>query len=371
MERTNVANANLYAILEVDQRCSPDELKQAYRRLARQYHPDSNTEDPSAEAHFKEVSQAYEILSDPERRANYDRFGSDVGAGANPFGAGSVQDIFDMFFGGMGMNNQGRRGPQPGPDAEVALDITLEEAAFGATREVTVTLPQRCGTCAGSGCAPGTTPVTCEECKGAGAVQRVRNSILGQMVTSQVCSRCQGFGTRIESPCPDCRGDGRRQQSTTMTAQIPAGVEDGSTMRLADRGPAGLRGGANGRLFVHLRVLADERFERHGDDLHHEAHVSFSQAVLGAAITVPTIRGAIEIDVEPGSQNATVHRVRHEGIEHLHGRGRGDLYVHLTVDVPNELDETSENLLRQWAEHRNEAVNESSGGLFRRRKAKK
>ncbi|HEY5266448.1 MAG TPA: J domain-containing protein [Acidimicrobiales bacterium] len=364
-------NTNLYAILEVEQNCSPEELKQAYRRLARQYHPDSNTEDPGAEAHFKEVSQAYEILSDSERRANYDRFGSDVGAGGNPFGGGSVQDIFDMFFGGMGMNNQGRRGPQPGPDAEVAIDITLEEAAFGATREVTVTLPQRCTTCSGSGCAPGTTPVTCEECQGQGAVQRVRNSILGQMVTSQVCQRCQGFGTRIETPCTDCRGEGRRQQSTTLTAQIPAGVEDGSTMRLADRGPAGLRGGANGRLFVHLRVLQDERFERHGDDLHHEAHIAFSQAVLGATISVPTIRASIDVEVEPGSQNATVHRVRHEGIEHLHGRGRGDLYVHLTVDVPSELDETSESLLRQWAEHRNEAISESSGGLFRRRKAKK
>ncbi len=317
------------------------------------------------------MSQAYEILSDPERRANYDRFGADVGAGGNPFGGGSVQDIFDMFFGGMGMNNQGRRGAQPGPDAEVALEITLEEAAFGATREVTVTLPQRCATCEGSGAAPGTKPITCEECKGAGAVQRVRNSILGQMVTSQVCQRCQGFGTRLESPCHDCRGEGRRQQSTTLTAQIPAGVEDGSTMRLADRGPAGLRGGANGRLFVHLRVAPDERFERHGDDLHHEAHIAFSQAVLGATISVPTLRDNLDIDVEPGSQNSTVHRVRHEGVEHLHGRGRGDLYVHLTVDVPTELDETDEGLLRQWAEHREEAVHEAGGGLFRRRKAKK
>jgi molecular chaperone DnaJ len=366
-----VPNTDLYGILEVDATCTPDELKTSYRRLARKYHPDANTDDPMAETRFKEVSQAYEILSDPERRANYDRFGSDVGAGGNPFGAGSVQDIFDMFFGGMTGNSQGRRGPQPGPDAEVSLDITLEEAAFGASREVTVTLPQRCSTCEGSGCAPGTSPVTCEECHGSGELRRVRNSILGQMVTSAVCPRCQGMGTRIQSPCADCRGEGRRQESVTLSAHIPAGVEDGSTMRLADRGPAGVRGGANGRLFVHLRVQGDPRFERHGDDLHHEAHINFSQAVLGAAITVPTLREEQVLDVEPGSQNGTVHRLRHEGVEHLHGRGRGDLYIHLTVDVPTELDQESETLLRSWAEHREEVVNEPSGGLFRRRKAKK
>jgi len=366
-----VPNTNLYEVLEVESSCSPDELKQAYRRLARKYHPDANTVDPKAEAHFKEVSQAYEILSDPERRANYDRFGSDTGAQGNPFGAGSVQDIFDMFFGGMGMNNHGRRGPQPGPDAEVSVDITLEEAAFGVTREVNVTLPQRCVTCEGSGSAPGTSVVSCEDCNGTGEVRRVRNSILGQMVTSQLCARCQGMGSRVETPCVDCRGDGRRQQSTTLTVQIPAGVEDGSTMRLADRGPAGARGGANGRLFVHLRVVNDARFERHGDDLHHEAHVAFAQAVLGASIEVPTLRETITIDVDPGSANGTVHRVRHEGVEHLHGRGRGDLYVHLVVDVPTDLDEASESLLRQWADHRNEVVAETSGGLFRRRKAKK
>jgi molecular chaperone DnaJ len=366
-----VASTNLYEILEVDPTCSQEELKRAYRRLARQYHPDANGADAAAEARFKEISQAYEILSDPERRANYDRFGADVGAGGNPFGAGSVQDIFDMFFGNMGAQRPGRRGPQPGPDAEVSLEITLEEAAFGATRQVTVTLPQRCDVCGGSGCAPGTSPVTCEECQGLGEVRRVRNSILGQMVTSQFCARCQGMGTRIESPCPTCRGEGRRTHSATLSVQIPAGVEQGSTMRLADRGPAGLRGGANGRLFVHLRVAADERFERQGDDLHHEARITFAQAVFGATIEVPTLRGSASIEVEPGSQNGAVHRLRHEGVEHLHGRGRGDLFVHLVVDVPTELDETSADLLRQWAEHRGESVAESSGGLFRRRRAKK
>ncbi len=359
---------DLYEILEVDHNVSPEDLKKSYRRLARQLHPDANPGDASAEARFKEVSQAYEILSDPERRANYDRFGQDVGAGGNPFGGGSVQDIFDMFFGGMGARPTQRRGPQPGPDAEVGVEITLDEAAFGANREITVTLPQRCTTCDGSGCAAGTTPVTCVECAGLGEVRRVRNSILGQMMTSSVCTRCQGMGTRIESPCPDCRGEGRQNVATTMTIQIPAGVEDGSTMRLSDRGPAGPRGGPNGRLFVHLRVAPDERFERNGDDLHHEAHVSFAQAALGTSIDVPTLRASTTIDVEAGSASGTVHRVRHEGVEHLHGRGRGDLYVHLIVDVPTELDDVERDLLRQLAQHRGESIAEHHGaGLFRKR----
>jgi molecular chaperone DnaJ len=359
---------DLYAILEVDHDVSSEDLKKSYRRLARQLHPDANPGDAAAEARFKEVSQAYEILSDPERRANYDRFGQDVGAGGNPFGGGSVQDIFDMFFGGMGARGPQRRGPQPGPDAEVNVEITLDDAAFGVSREITVTLPQKCDTCTGSGCAEGTSPITCVECAGLGEVRRVRNSILGQMMTTSVCTRCNGMGSRIESPCPECRGEGRKNASTTMTIQIPAGVEDGSTMRLSDRGPAGVRGGPNGRLFVHLRVAADERFERNGDDLHHEAHVSFTQAALGANIEVPTLRGVERIEVVPGSASGTVQRIRHEGVEHLHGRGRGDLYVHLLVDVPTELDDVERDLLRQLAQHRGEDVAEHhGGGLFRKR----
>jgi molecular chaperone DnaJ len=365
-----MANPDLYAVLEVDASVSGEDLKKSYRRLARQYHPDTNPGDASAEARFKEVSQAYEILSDPERRANYDRFGSDAGVG-NPFGAGSVQDIFDMFFGGISGRQPGRRGPQPGPDAEISVDITLDDAAFGATHEVSVTLPQRCITCNGSGCAPGTTPTTCVECAGLGEVRRVRNSILGQMVTSMPCSRCNGVGSRIDTPCKDCHGEGRINTPSSLTIQIPAGVEDGSTMRLSDRGPAGSRGGPNGRLFVHLRVTPDERFERSGDDLHHQAHIAFTQATLGTTIEVPTLRDSQSIEVAAGSANGTVHRIRHEGIEHLHGRGRGDLYVHLVVDVPTELDDTSADLLRQLAAHRGEQIQEHSGGLFSRRRGAK
>jgi molecular chaperone DnaJ len=359
-------SSDLYEVLEVERSASSDDLKKAYRRLARQYHPDANPGDASAEAKFKEISQAYEILSDPERRANYDRFGTD--SPGSPFGqAGSVQDIFDMFFGGQspfggfgGFGQPPRRsGPPPGPDAEISLDITLDDAAFGATKEIEVTLPYRCLSCGGSGAAEGTAPVTCVECAGSGEVRRVRNSILGQMVTSSPCTRCGGFGTRIETPCAECRGEGRTRQNQTIKIQIPAGVENGSTMRLADRGPVGPRGGANGRLFVHLRVSEDPRFVRDGDDLHHETHVTFTQAALGTTIEVPTLRATHVLEVTPGTQSGTVHRVRHEGIEHLQGRGRGDLYVHVIVDVPTELDDVTESLLRQLAEHEGAAVGES------------
>ncbi len=367
--------SDLYAVLEVDRSASPDELKKAYRRLARQYHPDANPGDAAAEARFKEISQAYEILSDPERRANYDRFGTD-GPGANPFGSGSVQDIFDMFFGGgggfggFGGFGSAPTGPQPGPDAEMSLRITLDEAAAGATREISLNILTRCDDCRGSGAAAGSSPVTCSDCNGAGQVRRVRNSILGQMVTMSPCGRCGGMGTTIEQKCPTCRGEGRHEQPVTFNIQIPAGVEDGSTMRLTDKGPSGRRGGPNGRLFVHLQVESDERFERHGDDLHHEAHITFAQATLGSHITVPTLSGTADVEIEPGTQNGTVHRLRGEGVTHLHGRGRGDLYVHVVVDVPTSLDAESERLLREFAAARGEELPEPAHGLFGRRKGR-
>lgn len=362
-------SADLYEILEVDRTASAEELKRAYRRLARQYHPDANPGDPQAEARFKEISQAYEILSDPERRENYDRFGADGGPGFNPFGAGSVQDIFDMFFGGMA-GNQSRGGPQPGPDAQMSTTISFDDAAFGVAKELTVTLPVRCGDCAGRGAAAGSELITCVECAGQGVVRRVRQSILGQMVTTAPCQRCQGLGSRIETPCTTCRGEGRVTQRTSFTVNVPAGVEDGSTIRLADRGPAGMRGAPAGNLFVHVNVTPDERFERHGDDLHHEAHISFTQAALGATITVPTLRGETSLTVAPGAAHGTVERIRHEGVTHLHGRGRGDLFVHLAIDVPRHLDATERDLLEQLARHWHEEAPENAGGLFRKKSKK-
>ncbi|MBU6233397.1 MAG: J domain-containing protein [Acidobacteria bacterium] len=363
-----MSSPDLYAVLEVDSSASADDLKKSYRRLARQYHPDTNPGDAEAEARFKEISQAYEILSDPDRRAHYDRFGSDVN-GSGDFS--SVQDLFDMFFQGFGGFGGGghRPGPQPGPDAQVSLRISLHDAAVGARHEVTVTLPVACVDCHGSGAADGTSPIPCLECGGAGQVRAVRNSVFGQMVTSAPCRRCGGFGSVIQTPCAHCRGEGRRSEPKSLTIEIPPGVENGSTMRLVDRGPAGLRGGPNGTLFVELAVEDDPRFTRHGDDLHHEASISFAQAVFGCDVTVPTLEDETVVVVPAGSTHGTVLRVRDQGIPHLRGRGRGDLYIHLAIEVPTDLSPESEQMLRDFALSRGEDVAEANHGLFGRRKA--
>ena len=361
--------SDLYEVLGCPRDASQDDLKRAYRKLARELHPDANPDSPESEARFKEVSQAYEILSDPERRANYDRFGAD---GPFPgFGGGSVQDIFDLFFGAMGGHPGRQRGPQGGHDAEVVVDITLVDAAFGVTRDVALRLPMRCGGCGGSGAAPGTTASRCPDCEGSGQIRRVRSSFLGQMVTTQACLRCSATGEVVTTPCPDCGGDGLQTKETSLSVEVPAGVENGSTMRLLGRGPAGPRGGPPGTLYVHLRVQPDPRFERVNDDLHHEAHVAFTQAALGTTLEVPTLRGTATVEVGAGSQPGTVFTLRHEGVHHLHGRGRGDLYVHLVVDVPTELDERGEELVRELAAHLGDAVAEPHHGLFSRRRGAK
>ena len=367
-----MASPNLYELLEVDGSVSNDDLKKAYRRLARQYHPDANPGDTEAEARFKEISQAYEILSDPDRRAHYDRFGSDVNGQAG-FDGGSVQDLFDMFFQGFGGGGGGQRrsGPQPGPDAEVSLRITLHEAAFGISREVTVTLPVGCSHCDGKGAAPGTSAKTCGTCGGAGQVRRVRNSMLGQMVTASPCNACSGYGSTFEKPCTECRGEGRRNDKKTITIAVPSGIEHGSTMRLSGYGPAGQRGAPNGTLFVHLLVEDDDRFERNGDDLHHEATIAFTQAVLGGTVTVPTLEDVEVVTIPPGSAHGTILRVREKGVPHMRQRGRGDLYVHLAIEVPAELDQNAESILREFAAARGEDVAEAAHGLFSRKKASK
>ena len=369
-----MAERDLYEILGVSRDASDDEVKRAYRRKARELHPDTNPDDPEAEAEFKQVSVAYEILSDPERRVQYDRFGLRGVMGGQPggpewqtFGEGGLGDLFEAFFGAMGGTaRHGPAGPAPGPDAEVSLRLTLAEAAFGAQRTIDVRLPAGCADCGATGAAPGTSSAACADCGGTGEQRRVRQSILGQVMTTMPCARCQGTGSTIASPCPTCRGDGRTTLASTLVVDVPAGVEDGSTMRLAGRGAAGFRGGPNGTLYVHLGVERDARFERHGDDLHTVATVSIAQATLGTSVQVPTLEGDEAVEVAKGTQPGTVIRLRQRGVTHLRGRGRGDLHVHVAVSVPTELDEESETLLRSLAAHRDEPVAEPHPGLFSR-----
>jgi len=372
------ALGDLYELLGVHPGASDDEIKRAYRRKARELHPDANGGDPDAEAKFKEVSFAYEVLRDPERRERYDRFGSAsfgsdaAGPGGMGFGFdGGLGDLFEAFFGtmaGTGMRGR-RRGPQAGSDAEVMLELDFAEAVFGAQKQLSVRLPVTCPDCGGRGARPGTSPVVCPDCQGTGEVRRVRQSLLGQVVTATPCGRCQGMGEVVTDPCPSCRGEGRRMEERELTVEIPAGVDDGSTLRLADRGPAGPRGGPNGSLFVHLAVAPDDRFERAGDDLHTTLHVGMAQAALGTALQVETLDEPREVTVAPGTQNGTVVRLRGLGVPHLRGRGRGDLYVHLAIDTPTELTPRQRELLSALAAERGEQVHGHDGVLSRIRSA--
>ena len=354
---------DLYGLLGVRPGASDDEIKKAYRQRARELHPDTNPEDPEAEAKFKEVTVAYEVLRDPERRARYDRYGPDAvfgtqGAAAGGFGfEGGLADIFDAFFGQMsGGGASRRRGPVAGSDAEVRLGLEFSEAVFGCHKELSVRLPATCASCRGSGAEAGTHPEPCPDCGGTGELRRVRQSLLGQVVTSVACARCSGWGETIPHPCRDCGGEGRRMEESTFTVDVPAGVEDGSTRRLAERGAAGPRGGPAGSLFVHLAVAPDNRFERRGDDLHTSVTIGLAQAALGTDLQVETLDGAQALTVHAGTQSGHIERFRGAGVPHLRGRGRGDLFVHVLVETPRKLSAAEEQLLRQYAEAKGEEV---------------
>jgi len=353
---------DLYELLGVRPDATDDEIKKAYRARARELHPDTNQGDPEAEARFKEVTVAYEVLRDPEKRARYDRygvegvFGSSGGMGGFGF-EGGLGDIFEAFFGQMaGGGGARRRGPQAGADAEVRLSLEFAEAVFGCRRDLTVRLPTTCDPCGGRGTAPGTAPVTCTDCQGAGELRRVRQSLLGQVVTSVACARCNGTGEMIPTPCPECRGEGRRMQENTLTVDVPAGVEDGSTLRLAGHGAAGQRGGPAGSLYVHLAVARDPRFERQGEHLNTTLSISAIQAALGTHAEVETLDGPHQLAVAPGTQHGHVERIKGLGVPRLRGRGRGDLFVHVLVATPTNLTPEQDQLLRQFAASRGEEV---------------
>jgi molecular chaperone DnaJ len=358
-----------YALLGVAPSASDDEIKRAYRNMARELHPDTTGGDAVAEAQFKEVTRAYEVLRDPERRARYDRFGPDgidgrVPANGDVFGGG-LGDIFDAFFGGA-MRGAAAAGPVRGADAEVVLELDFRQAVFGSRHDVNLDGFVVCVTCEGSGARSGTTAVRCPDCDGLGELRRVRQSILGQVVTSAPCRRCQGLGEAISSPCQDCAGDGRRVESRTYSVDVPAGVDHGSTLRLTGRGPAGPRGGPSGDLYVHLAVRPDDRFRRDGSDVHADLHVPMTQAVLGSTVVFETLDGDESLPIPAGTQGGRLIKLRGRGVPHVRGRGRGDLLIHVVVDTPTGLTKAQEELVRRLAAERSEEIAPPDEGLMAR-----
>jgi len=340
-----------YEILEVKRDATADEIKRAFRRLAFKYHPDHNRED-GAEEKFKEISEAFEVLSDPEKRASYDHFGHGglegfFGRGFEDFGFGGLGDIFDTFFGGM--TGTTRQAPKRGADRHYQMVITFEEAAFGCEKDITISRIEHCPLCGGTGSKPGSKPIKCPDCNGSGQVRRIQQSIFGRFTNITACPRCQGEGRIITEPCQECNGQGRVQRQRTITVNIPAGVEDGTQIRLGGKGDVGSRGGATGNLYLMLSVKPHEFFVREGDDIHYRLKINLAQAALGAELEVPTLKGKTKLKIPGGSQTGRVFRLKGEGIHHLHRSGRGDLLIELELVTPKTLTKKQRQLLEELA----------------------
>jgi len=347
-----------YELLGVDRGASDADIKKAFRRLARELHPDINRHDPAAEEKFKEVAEAYEVLSDSERRAVYDRYGHEGlrSGGWEPSFAsfGSIGDIFEAFFGGGGFGSVfGGGGPGRGGDVGVQVSLTLEEVASGVTREVQVDLTATCSNCRGNGAEPGTPIETCARCEGTGQLQTSSRSVFGQLVRMQVCDRCGGEGKIPQTPCHVCRGSGQEITSEAIEVKIPAGIDEGQRVRVSGRGHAGMRGGPPGDLYLLVSVVPDPRFERHGEDLVTRVDVPFTEAALGTTLTISTLAGDEQLELKPGSQPGTVLRVRGRGLPRLRSRGTGDLHVVVNVLVPDKLTDEQRELLHRFRESAN------------------
>ena len=350
-----------YEVLGISKGASEDEIKKAYKKMARKYHPDLNPDNKEAEEKFKEVNEAYEILSDPDKKARYDQYGH---AGVDPnFGAGGagfdgsfdfgdLGDIFGSFFGGGfgGGRRTNPNAPQRGESIRMSLAISFEEAAFGCEKEVVVDRMEQCDACHGNGCAPGTTPEICPDCHGTGQVQMRRQTPMGVFATTAPCTKCGGKGKIIHQPCKDCHGTGSVRKRKTIQASIPAGIDNGQTISIRGQGHAGKNGGPAGDLLITITVRPHELFRREGTSVLCEAPITFAQAVLGAELEIPTIDGKVKYDLPEGTQSGTTFRLKGKGIPAINGRGRGDQYVTVYIETPRNLNREQKEALKKFAE---------------------
>ena len=380
-----------YEVLGLQKGASEDEIKKAYRRLAKENHPDMNPGDKGAEARFKEIGEAYEVLSDPEKRSRYDQFGfagvdpnfaagqgagGGFGGGFGGFGDFDIGDIFDSFFGGGAARGGGARSANTarrGENIRVQAELTFEEAAFGCTKEVPVSRIENCPECGGTGCEKGTTPEVCKRCSGTGTVRSQVRTAFGVMSSSSPCPDCSGTGKIIHSPCRKCRGKGAVRKNTTAKVEFPAGIDDGQTLSVHGLGHRGLNGGPAGDLLVTVSVLPHSQFEREGFDVYYDMPITITQAALGDSVEVPTLDGKVKYTIPDGTQTGTVFRLRGKGIPRLNSSGRGDQFVKVTVQTPMNLTGEQKELLRKLGETFGEEGRKGSilGDLFGEDKGKK
>ncbi len=365
-----VTERDYYEVLGLARGATEAEVKSAYRKLAQRWHPDVN-QDATADARFKEINEAYQVLSDPQRRQTYDMFGKAGlgGAGDGGFGAFSgFGDIFDAFFGGSGAGAGARHGrPAVGSDLRYDLRLTFEEAIHGLETEIEFPVLDRCATCSGSGAKPGTQATTCPQCQGRGEVRSVRQTMLGQMVNVSACPRCRGEGRIVEDPCETCHGEGRTERRKKIRVSIPAGIDEGHQVRLSGEGEVGPRGGPPGNLYVAVHVAPHAELKREGTELYYELDVSIAQAALGMRARVPTVDGDEEIEIKPGTQPGTELRLRGRGVPHLRRTGsKGDLHVFVRVNVPAKLSKDQRLALEAYAEASGEEVGRGHEGIIDR-----
>lgn len=374
-----MAKRDLYEVLGLQKGADEKEIKSAFRKLAIKYHPDKNPGDKEAEDRFKEINEAYQVLSDPQKKAQYDQFGTTdfngqgAGGGFDPSDFGDFGDIFESFFGG-GFSGGSRRrtGPKRGADLEVAMDLTFEEAVFGAEKEISVNRVEDCDVCHGSGAKKGSTPKTCGTCHGSGTVRVQRQTLFGSMVQETVCSTCQGTGEVISDPCDHCKGKGQVRNRKKITVKIPAGVDTGNVMPLRGQGDKGAKGGPAGDLHVVIRVRPHKVFIRKGNDIYVDAHINIADASLGKEIRVPTVDGDVSYEVPAGTQSGTLFRLKSKGVPLVNSRNnqRGDQYVNVIVDVPKKLNDDQREALYRFLEASGEVVDREGKGKEKKEKKK-